>query len=153
MKPLLIFDFSGVLANKNDKSFKKGIVEFLQKCNKDFDISVWTSGKYRNYNHLVQGLERDLNFNFLFCWYRDRTQFDPNYGIDPDINDFDTIKNLSQVINSPTLNYDRYYNKDNIIIVDDSLKKVCMNKHYVIADNDSFDSLYDKIMKKYSEMN
>ena len=155
MKPLIVFDFSGVLGSKNGRttSIKQGVFEFLQKCHSNFNIAIWTSGIFKNYDHFMEELERKLNFQFVFTWYRQMTQLDPNYGIDPNVKNFDTIKNLSQIIHSPTINYDRYYHKDNILIVDDSIRKISMNKHYVVAEeNDNFDILFDKIMKKFEEM-
>ena len=59
-----------------------------------------------------------------------------NYGIDETITSFDTIKDVNQIIMSPYINYKRIYNQDNILIIDDDLKKVSMNKNFYIVKND-----------------
>ena len=64
---------------------------------------------------------------FEFIWCRDRTKLDPDYGKDPDIEKYDTIKMLKDIIDCPDINQDRNYGFHNIIICDDSRMKTRFN--------------------------
>lgn len=148
MNILLVFDLNGVLATRNEEkklTRKEGVVDFLKKCKLDnYDIAVWTSGIYKKYHQFLDDLQNDLNFKFSFCWYRNDTELDHDYGIDNKIGKYHTIKNLDRVFYYP--NFRRCYNKDKTIIIDDDFRKIRMNKNYIIVDESlNYDGLYDKI--------
>src|SRR5437868_14100253 len=95
---LLILDLNGVLCKKKYKCIEpiQGCCEFLKECSKHFKLALWTSGTSKNHAEFVEWIQRESQIKFEFCWYREFTQLDPDYGINPKIKPHDTIKNLEQ---------------------------------------------------------
>lgn len=166
MKKLLILDLNGVLFSKVGKGEGNFIMEnntnydllvqddmipFLQKCEKLFDIAIWSSTTEKNAIPMIQYIEK-YGIEFKFVWFRDRTQLNPFYLINPKVKKYDTIKDIRQVLLSPEINRERRYTPNDILIVDDEYNKVRMNKHFIIAKHSSrngidYAYLYSKISK------
>jgi len=51
-----------------------------------------------------------------FFWYRDHTRYDPDYSI----KEYDTIKLIKDIVESPTVNYQRLFKIEDILLIDDS---------------------------------
>jgi len=144
IKQLLILDLNGVLCRKtktdqlsNDNVIKlsnynvvlrPGLYEFLNVCYQKYDVGFYTSTKRQNAVTILNGILTKFQQNETVCrLYREFTQLDPDYLIDPDTEKHDTIKLLSVIFNHPLINESRKYNYSNTIICDDSLTKLRFN--------------------------
>ena len=121
--------------------------DFLEKCFELADIAFWSSTTYYNAKHILDHiLTESQQSNVIFKWYRDRTKLDPTYGIDHVTNNYDTIKDLNDVWDSPVINRNRFYNSSNTIICDDDHKKVRLNNKdniIMVTTFDPWESEYD----------
>ena len=108
--------------------FKPGIISFLEKLSKTCDIALWTSGNEYNFKHFTNWIKENSSIKFRFIWYRDMCEMVGDEG-------HETIKKVKRIIKSPTINYNRIYNENNILIVDNDLTKVGMNKNYLIIED------------------
>lgn len=147
-RKLIVLDVNGLMIHKvlsiNDKEdinhlesyktnklniyIRKGIYDFIKKLNETFDLAIWTSTNSYTLNYLINSIYKNTQVKFKFVWYRDRTVL-------RDINDkecYKTIKPVESILYNPVINYEKKYNKDNIIFVDDELDKISMNKNNCI---------------------
>ena len=136
VKPLLILDISGLLCCKVplENSHKSKVIlrphvrQFLEACYATYTVGFFSSTTFKNANAILKGLlTTEQESQTLFRWYRDRTQFDPEYPTNRFIKVYDTVKYISDVLNNPLVNMNRLYNYQNTIICDDSLHKVRFN--------------------------
>lgn len=97
--------------------------EFINRILEVADVALWTSGNYYNFNKLVS----KLDIKFKFVWYRTMTEL-----VKP--GSHETVKRVKRIIKCPDTNYHGNYNEDNIIIIDNDIEKVKMNKHYIIVE-------------------
>lgn len=154
MVKLVILDMDGVLFtrdrftkdNKYDnhdfvfKGYKyyirEGASEFISRLNDSYDLCIFTSMVKSNAIQIINCITK-VRFKHIFG--REHTKLDPEYGIDPDIKSYDTIKLINDVINCPILNKDRKYNLSNSIIIDDSYLKMRYNnpKNVIIYNHGS----------------
>lgn len=151
---LIVLDYNGIFVEKvynnpdfvskwNNESFtinkmtffvNPDIRNFIETIKTRYRIAIWSSCTK---NTLLLSLEKifpDWQNIFEFVWYRDRCLPSPN-----PINSWDVIKPLDVVFKEFP-----QYNDNNCIIVDDSLAKVSMNKHYIIFNGD-FDDLVKQL--------
>ena len=152
---LIILDINGILVRKNNKhdhgggwkretshskkddsrfietkgaifEIREGVRDFISSCFENYSVAIWSSTTFTNANPIIEGLfTADQKANLVFKWFRDHTKFDPDYGTDPEIKDFDTIKSLVDVYQSAMFN--RRWTNKNTIIVDDTMRKLRFN--------------------------
>lgn len=155
---IIVFDLNGVLCEKRVKTYgsyvedvhgpkpiymcpkydiyiKPYTISLLKRCSKKYPIAIWSSSSERNMAPFVKILIKKYRLKFLFIWYRDQTQLDMDYGIDPSVKIHDTIKDITQIVLSPTLNPERALKKEDILIVDDDWKKIRMNPTTYLVDS------------------
>lgn len=127
-KKLVIFDMNGVLCHRCKKNntingfkiiknkrlsviVRPGIIDFLNRCLEDYDIAFWTSGSERALSDFINYIADRLDFNPLFIWYHGK------------------IKDIKLVLEEYS-----DYTEDNIVIIDDTYKKISMNKNFIVPD-------------------
>lgn len=131
---LVILDLNGVLIRRYGRgtstTYEKRpyLDSFLDVLFANYDVAVYTSTEERNASLILEEIFTEQQRRMLkFVWYRDRTQLDPDYGVVKGVKSFDTIKDLALVILSPTINSNRIYSENNILIIDDSKSKLRFN--------------------------
>ena len=128
MSKLLVLDINGVICyrkrlnkgviiDNNDYEFimitnniiyvRKGIINFINKCSKFYDIAIWSSSSKQCFARVINYIESKLDKPFVFKWYNE------------------DIKCKEKDLNLIELEYDYK------IIVDDSLSKINKNKYYI----------------------
>lgn len=116
------------------------VKEFLDFCFLNYDVGFFSSTTEKNAGEILSVLLSDVQKKKVkFFWYRDRTRLDPDYGKDSEIKNFDTVKLLDDIIESPMINYERKYNENNIFLLDDSEKKTRFNNSDNVIIIPSFD--------------
>jgi hypothetical protein len=154
MNRLIILDINGVLGYKKegDFIFRDHVKEFLEFCYSYGDVGFFSSTtKKIGYKILEKILTFDQFKKTKFFWYRDHVKNDPDYLINNNINKYDTIKLLDDVISSSSINYERIYGYHNTIIIDDSWNKLRFNNSencIIVRENDSLLSIVKIIMNK-----
>lgn len=159
MKKLVILDVNGILGQKFNSRFilRNGVKKFTRKLLETYDVGIFSSTTYKNGNPVI----RDVfgRKRLVFKWFRDRTKFDPE--CDDEKDSYKTVKYISDVITNPIVNYNRNYNKFNVVIVDDEYSKVRFNDiSNVIVYNssdisleiDNFDRLRVIIDQKFKDL-
>ena len=116
---------------------KTGLYKFIYECSKKYDIAIYTSITNNNVHNILKkifGVQYKKKFKFILA--REYVKFDPDYGDDPDTENYDTVKYLDDIFMSPIYSKNRTYNKDNTVIVDDSYKKIRFNdpKNVILFD-------------------
>lgn len=125
---------------------------FFEHIFKLYNVGIFTSTKEYNAKFIVsQIFTLEQQQKLVFKWFRDRAAFDPDFGVDPSIKDYDTIKRIDSILNCPTINENRFYTRKNVIIIDDSLQKMRFNgKNYIVVPtfelNEYGYSEYDSIL-------
>lgn len=156
-KPLILLDVNGLLCLKikpNDPRYitteklsfppyydviaRPGIKELLAKLAEKYTLGIYSSTTYKNINEILGLLYGKDKRPFLFIADRELTKNDPDYGTDPTINEYDTIKVLSQIWENPTRNYKRIWNSSNTLLIDHELKKLRFNAEQNILIVDEF---------------
>ena len=147
---LVILDINGLLCCKelhidkspNKRSMKKttdcidlrkmriyirpGAVDFINNLMKNYRVGFWSSTTEWNAKQIIQAL--DLNAKkFAFTWYRDRTKLDPDYLKNTKVKKHDTVKNMQDIFDCPTINESRRYGWRNTVLIDDSKSKTRFN--------------------------
>ena len=115
--------YEHVVCDKMILYLRQGIREFISKLTEVADIALWTSGSYYNFSKLAPL----FNIKFKFVWYRNMVEL-----VKP--GEIETVKRVKRILRSPDINWSGCYNEDNVIVVDNDIKKVGMNKNYVIVD-------------------
>lgn len=107
---------------------RPGVREFLSFCYEYADVGFFSSTTEQNARAVLDLiLTYEQRMKTKFFWYRDRTKIDPDYGINPEINDYDTVKILADVLQSPYINPRRVYDVYNTVICDDTPRKMKHN--------------------------
>lgn len=142
---------------------RPGAREFLEFCYKNFTVGFFSSTTYPNANAILEKLlTSEQKSATAFRWYRDRTHLDPNYGKDSSTTQYDTIKKLSDVFDSPTINADRKYHTGNTILCDDSTTKTRFNNPRNVLMFEPFKGdasdkvllgMMESLEKKFEELN
>lgn len=105
---------------------RPGARDFIKHIFEKYHIAIWSSTTYTNISPLIDALfNEDQKHALVFRWIRDRTKWDPEYGTNPEIMDFDTIKPIDEIIQCPTLL--RKWKENNILLIDDSKQKLRFN--------------------------
>ena len=152
-KRLIILDINGVLCHKyfvgklNGKEISKlkdlpfeqitlrsfivfvrpHAYKFLDFCFENFDVGFFSSTTYQNaWSILEKLLSKEQQKQVKFYWYRDRTRLDPEYPKDG-IENFDTVKKIKDILESPIVNRNRDYTNRNVVLIDDSEDKTRFN--------------------------
>lgn len=144
---LIVFDLNGVFfdrvklkdADPNDDRkyydygwmryyIKEGIYKFINKYSKTYDMGIYTSMTHDNVHNILKKMFGcKYKYKFKFILTREHVKFDPEYGLLPEIESYDTVKHLDDIFMNPMCNKYRKYNPDNTIIIDDSYKKIRFN--------------------------
>lgn len=114
-KILLILDLDETLihADKDDCAFKSDfevfdykvvkrpyLKEFLENCNKDFKIAIWSSASDEYVDEIVSKIKPD-SLDFEFVWGRSRATYKPTIDLDEtgysDLDHFHYIKRLKKI--------------------------------------------------------
>ena len=105
---------------------RPGARNFIRQIFESYHIAIWSSTTYTNVAPLIDALfNEEQKHALVFRWIRDRTKWDPEYGINSEIMDFDTIKPIEEITQCPTLL--RKWKEDNILIIDDTKQKLRFN--------------------------
>lgn len=154
-KSIIILDIDGVLCYRKyqkgleevqlsveNSAFKKkiylrkGINEFLDYIfkNDKFKVAVFSSTTEKNADPIIKHILKEEQYNkLLFKWFRDRTRNDENYE-----KIYDTVKVLQDIIENPTINENRKIKLEHLLMLDDSERKMGLNKkeNYIIINSD-----------------
>lgn len=146
-KKLLVLDLNGLLCYKVHPPYEKnsdndfldrkfyrvyrrpGVEEFLIWCMDNYDVAVWSSTTTFNAESILKWIfpKRGMLFKLRFSWYRNNTNLDPDFELDPRVENYDTVKNLANIWSHPNINESRQYSKTNTLIIDDSIRKTRFN--------------------------
>jgi len=155
-KKLIILDISGILCGKESNFdvehpdlklihitnyyrifLRPGALQFVKRCLENYDVGIFSSTTYPNVKPVLNSLFGYIERKKLkFIWCRDRCELDPDYKPnsgekneenEEKINKYDTIKILKRIIDNPCINLNRKYNLDNILMFDDSIRKMRFN--------------------------
>ena len=148
-KGLILLDVNGVMCAKYDPREKElecliinphyavvarpGIREFVDELSKTYTLGIYSSTKRHNIIKILKFIFGDGICNadgipyFQFIADRSYTSLHPDFGVNPDIKPFDTIKKLENIWSSPVFNEHRKWGPDNTLIIDDDLSKVVTN--------------------------
>jgi len=138
METLLIFDLEGVCCQKDRRSrttidvsgrsvhIRPKIRQILTELSHQYRLAVWTSTPKKIAHQIVNHVFQDLPL--VFTWYRTETEFDPDFGFDPNIDRYATVKTLDRVFYSLKVNPDRRWTGKNTLLIDDSPVKTRFNE-------------------------
>jgi len=142
---LVVLDFDGVLFERHrtvdnpppnpdftHKYFSyyiyPGVHQFIQSLLEKYDVGFLTSITEKNTLPILRKLYANKEIpKFKFILDRRFVKHDPEYKKFEKINFYDTIKLLSDIHLSSTINLNRVYNTHNTIIIDDSYMKMRFN--------------------------
>jgi len=125
MSKLLILDLDGVLCCKKGKEiiFRPDTFRFIEEVYSKYNIGFFTSCTYKTMKRILGSLlTEQQDYDTIFKWSRDHTHLD-NESPCP----WDTYKLLSDVWDNPVVNPNRYWNKYNTLMIDDSPNKMRYN--------------------------
>lgn len=144
---IIILDIDGVLCfRKFQTNLEKvelgkkiiypriGIKEFLEYIFENYQVAVFSSTTEKNADPILKYMLSEEQYDKLvFKWFRDRTRLDKNY---EEI--YDTVKVLEDIIDNPIINYNRHIKLEDLLMLDDSPKKMRLNdkKNYLIVESD-----------------
>ena len=120
--------------------FRDGLEIFITWLFNNYSVAIFTSMTYHNAKELIDAIfTPDQIKQLVFIWDRSRCQLHPDYRTNPDIAEHDTCKVLSDIWTNAVVNKDRRWNCDNVIMVDDTRKKMMVNSesNYILVS--SFD--------------
>ena len=176
---LIILDINGLLCHKerlpqseidampdSDEYLKRRIYivrkhtdvdKFLEWCFDNYHVAFWSSTTSYNAKPIIDQLlnTSDIPKRAKFIWYRDRTRLDPDYGVNNDIKEHDTVKTLSDVWSHPYVNQYRLYSNTNTLLVDDSARKTRFNHPDNVVNFDipfDYDLLKANIVSKFLKL-
>jgi hypothetical protein len=118
---------------------RDGARVFIQACFENYQVAIWTSGTYTNANPVIEALfTADQKKDLVFRWFRDHTKYDPEYGTNPEIHDYDTIKPLEDIYQCAQ--FVRKWTAKNVLIIDDTYLKHRFNNqnNCVIVPSEGF---------------
>lgn len=120
----LKISFDMILIPKFIVFLRPHVYDFLSMCFDKFDVGFFSSMTERHGSQILDILlTKEQKEQVKFIWYRDKTRPDPDFGIKPEITNYDTIKMAQDIVDS----FDRYKLED-ILICDDSETKLRFNK-------------------------
>ena len=126
---------------------RPGTYEFLDQCFQEFHVAIWSSTTFTNANVLIdQIFTHEQREALVFKWFRDRTRYDPDYGKDESVKEFDTVKMINDIYDCPAPTFQRRWTSGNVLLLDDTQQKMRFNeeKNYlIIAEDDK--SLVDRL--------
>jgi hypothetical protein len=110
---------------------RPGARAFLAEIMKYFRIAFWSSMTRDNMTHIIRFLlpyPEDVK-RVEFTWDRQNTDYDPDYtGLhNSPVDRFDTVKIAERIVTNPCANKNRRWTMSNILIVEDSPRKVRFN--------------------------
>jgi len=97
-----------------------------------FFFGIWSSSNKSTFENMLKKIiPPEYYTKFLFIWDRNMCELDPDYGSDSKIKEHSTIKKLSTVLNSATVNKMRSWRWDekvkNVLIIDNDEEKLRFN--------------------------
>lgn len=108
--------------------FLEKLTEYVQSSKVFFKIGIWTSSNEKTYQQFLPSLfPKIIRDAIIFEWDRSHCQLDPEFEIDPSIRDWDIIKPLDRLLTNPVANFTRKWNDHNVLILDDSERKLRYN--------------------------
>lgn len=121
---------------------RKNLIQFMDELiSRSINIGIWSSSVYQNMDPVLKAIfPKHIHDKILFILDRSYCDLDPDYGINPTIKSYATVKNIDRIISNPVYNRERFFNIGNIIIVDNSLTKLRFNpkeNNIVIEDFES----------------
>jgi hypothetical protein len=182
MMYLVVLDINGILVKKNNKhdngggwkvnhphhnkkhnndiietrgaifEIRPGAREFIRKCFEKYHVAIWSSTTFTNAQPIIDELFDHKN-ELVFRWFRDHTEYDPEYGIKADIKDFDTIKTINTIYSNAM--FMRKWGPKNTIIIDDSHQKLRFNdeKNYIVIPDVptiNYIDVFNELEKKFT---
>lgn len=162
-RKLLVFEMNGVLClckSIYDTSinkivvysfncsyhFDRNLANFLNLCNKYFDICIWTSSTESKIINSIEYIKSIIDFELKFVWYCHNCLLDNKYKKNSTTPKWLTIKDINSILLSPYINFDRFYTIDNIIIVDNNERKVESFKYKIIPETPDLNKIMNEIL-------
>lgn len=162
-KPIIILDIDGVLAYRKKKDILQevaignkfiypriGVKDLIKSLFDKYQVAIFTSITKKNADPILEYIfTKEQYNNLLFKWYRNKTKEDKTQLKDGEIDEeeedderkdkYRTVKLLIDIINDPIINYDGKLKLEDILMIDDSERKMRMNdkKNYIIINSDS----------------
>lgn len=153
----ILNDMGGFQVKKYTYFPYPGVHDFLLDICRKYKIGFFTSITEKNAKEILETLLENTEVKYEFILDRRFVKLDPEYKSYRKLNEYDTIKLLSDVFNSPIVNHHRIYNKFNTIIIDDSYLKIRFNhpRNVILFDNVDMRSIIDKLgiddVKEYND--
>jgi len=162
---LVLFDLNGVFFLKVDKHsvscddlvqglrhdfvLRPGIKNFILELKaRGYTVGIFSSTKFLTFRDVLTAIfGREHVFDVIAD--RTHTTLDPDYGIDPNVKDFATIKDLNRIWNGPLFNEKRIWNPQNTLLVDHELAKIRFNPeaNILIIPEYTLADYHDKVNK------
>ncbi len=111
--------------------------EFIKFCLDNYHLGFLTSATRKNAEPILKRLIPKEDWHKVkFFWYRDHTHADPDIGTNPLTPNHSTIKTIKDILASKEINPDGIYNHHNVIICDDSKRKLRFvhPKNYILVE-------------------
>lgn len=105
---------------------RPGIAEVIADLTSRYNVAIYSSTRYTNLTKMLKGTLGGTS-KFAFIADRSTTTLHPEYGVDPRIKDFDTIKPLENIFQHPIFNENRKWGPHNTILVDNDQEKMRSN--------------------------
>lgn len=119
---LFVLDYTGIFGSKSELRPKEEIVDLLDFLKFYGEVGIYSSTMYKN---IISGLKRyNIQHYFSFIFDRSHTFLDPDYQLEESIENYDTVKSLTVIIDNPIANPLRVYDISNTIMCDDTPSKV-----------------------------
>jgi len=140
---LVLFDLNGVFFIKVEKRsimcddlvsghhynfiLRPGIKSFIYRLKaQGYTVGIFSSTKFLTFKDVLTAIfGRDQVFDIIAD--RTHTTLDPDFGVDPEVAKFATIKDLRRIWEGPLFNEDRTWNCQNTLLVDHELSKIRFN--------------------------
>ena len=132
MAYLLLFDINGVLGSKDKRKashfvFRPAILDILTTLADQYTIGIYSSTTTLNVEKILAMISPTWRNLFLVVADRTVTSLDPDYGIDPIVKSYDTVKKLSNFWEHPVLNPKRQWHSKNTLLIEHDPKKCRFN--------------------------
>lgn len=120
---LIVLDYHGIFTDEEGTLRPREEIERLLEFIESFArVGIFSSTMHRT---IITELKLyNLQKRFDFILDRSHTRLDPDYLITGGITEYDTVKDLSTILNNPIVNAERRYAINNTIICDDSARKL-----------------------------
>jgi hypothetical protein len=190
MEKLVVIDINGVIAKKVFKSEISGIIfedgqlnlhgnrtkvmsmdksgciiarwhldDFFNEIRTRYHLAIFSSCRAKNGRKILDLIAPQEKF--LFTWFRDHCKNDPDYRLKPEVEQFDSIKLLDDIIQSSEINECRRFTYKNVLMIDDSKMKMRFNpeSNYIIVNSfdykkfdNTLEDLPDMIAEKFEAL-